>query len=228
MTRDKTPEETRAEYVGRMGGELGNLYFRLWQELAWLYEKWEQYVALYGTKPSRVDLLNKAAPLFFRIVQDTLWDDVLLHISRLTDPPKSGRRATLTIQSLPGLVEKQIGEALSQLVETAKNKAEFCRDWRNRRIAHSDKALALEERAKPLEPASRRGVKLALAALADVLNKVSERYLGSPINFEFPMSSNRAEDLLYVIDDGLKAAAEREDRIRRKEYRKEDLEGRDL
>ncbi len=37
-----------------------------------------------------------------------------------------------------------------------------------------------------------------------------------------------AESLLYVIDDGLKADAERRDRMRRREVRPEDIEARDL
>ncbi|WP_408068516.1 AbiU2 domain-containing protein [Vineibacter terrae] len=55
----------------------------------WLHVKWEEYVELYGKRQSRVDLLNEAAPLFFRIVQDALWADTLLHIARLTDEPNS-------------------------------------------------------------------------------------------------------------------------------------------
>lgn len=65
-----------------MGDDLGSLYHALWNELAWLYSKWEEYVELFGTKPSRIDLLNKAAGHFFRIVQDSLWEESLLHIAR--------------------------------------------------------------------------------------------------------------------------------------------------
>ena len=94
----RTPEEARTEHIRVMGEELGSLYDALWQEVAGLHGKWSEYAALFGTRESRVDLLNQAAPYFFRIVQDSLWEDVLLHIARLTDPPKSAGKSNLTVQ----------------------------------------------------------------------------------------------------------------------------------
>ena len=72
-----------------MGEELGSLYHALWQEVVWLHTEWGEYVQLYGTKPSRIRLLNEAAPSFFRLVQDGLFETTVLKIARLTDPPKS-------------------------------------------------------------------------------------------------------------------------------------------
>lgn len=54
-----------------MGSDLGTTYNALWQQLAWLHGKWAAYVELFGTKESRIDLMNEAAPRFFRIVQDS-------------------------------------------------------------------------------------------------------------------------------------------------------------
>jgi hypothetical protein len=59
--------------------------------------KWEEFVVLFGTKPSRVDLVNRAAGGFFRLVQDTFFADVLLHLCRLTDPASTGGKDNLTI-----------------------------------------------------------------------------------------------------------------------------------
>ncbi|HZV82065.1 MAG TPA: hypothetical protein VFF53_07865, partial [Geobacteraceae bacterium] len=89
MGKTRTAEEARANYIEHMGEPLGSVYHCLWQELAWLYSKWNEYVTLYGAKPSRLELLNDAAPHFFRVVQDALWEATILQIARLTDPPKS-------------------------------------------------------------------------------------------------------------------------------------------
>jgi hypothetical protein len=51
-----------------------------------------QYLELFGTKPERLDLLNRSAPGFFRIVQDTFLDDAFLHLSRSTEKPNFGKR----------------------------------------------------------------------------------------------------------------------------------------
>ena len=76
---------TKAKYVAEMGERLGKRFDELWQELAWLNVKWTEHVELFGTKESRIKLLNESASLFFRIVQDTLLEGALLHIARLTE-----------------------------------------------------------------------------------------------------------------------------------------------
>src|SRR6185295_5019430 len=97
----RTAEESKQDYIKAMGEELGSQFAELWQQLVYLHCKWMEYVALFGTRSDRIELLNKSAPTFFRIIQDTLWDDILLHICRLTDPPETGKNKNLTIQNLP-------------------------------------------------------------------------------------------------------------------------------
>ena len=108
MANFLTAEEQRQECIQQMGDTLGCQFHALWQEVAWLYSKWAEYLELFGTSPFRVELLNSAAPGFFRIVQDTLWEDTILHIARLTDRPESFGKANLTIRRLPGLVDDAI------------------------------------------------------------------------------------------------------------------------
>jgi hypothetical protein len=222
-------EEVKQQHIARMGKELGPIFNELCNELAWLYIKWNQYVELYGTKSSRIDLTNRSAPLFFRIVQDTLWEDTLLHIARLTDPPKSFGKNNLTILLLPNLVEKIIlSTQVTNLCAIAVEKAEFCRDWRNRHIAHIDLQLAIQEGAASLLPASRAKVKECLTAISDVLNAVASHYLNSTIMFDWPDDHRGAVDLLYLLDDGLQSVQERQKRIREGNHLPGDYKARDI
>ena len=84
MAENRTAEEVKQNHIEHMGEELGSIFHALWNEVAWLHQKWDQYNILFGTKPSRINLMNETAPLFFRIVQDSLWEDTLLNIARLT------------------------------------------------------------------------------------------------------------------------------------------------
>lgn len=215
-----------------MGEVLGTVFHALWQEVAWLYTKWGEYVALYGTKPGRIELMNKSAPRFFRIVQDSLWEETLLHIAKLTDPPETGKkekRENLSIQRLLLLEpDEALKLALEAKIEIAKSKSEFCRDWRNRRIAHLDLQLAIEEGINPLQPASRKAVKEALSAIADVLNTATLHYNDSTTKFDVPNGYGGGESLLYVIDDGLQMIEEREERIQSGNFKDSDFEPRDI
>lgn len=118
-------------------------------------------------------------------------------------------------------------ERISAAVETAKCATEFCRDLPNCRIAHRDLKLAIAEGAKPLPAVSRAMVKQALESIAAVLNVVTEHYTDSTTRFDMPGADGGAS-LIYVIDDGLKAATQREERIRQDKWNKEDIERRDI
>lgn len=229
MSTHRTAEEAKQQHIEVMGEELGSLYHALWNELAWLNSKWSEYVELFGTKPSRIELINKAAGRFSRIVQDSLWENSLLHITRLTDPLKSTGKENLTIQKLPDLItDDKMKQHLLRLIKIADKKADFCRDWRNRHIAHRDLGLAMKTGAEPLKPASRAKVKAALCSISDVLNAVSSHYMESTTMFEGVGSSGGAVSLLYVIDDGLRADEERNERRKAGKYRAEDYQARDL
>ena len=162
-SRFKSAEETRAEYLAAMGLDLGPVFHALWNECAWLHLKWREYRELFGGSSERVDLLNSAAGLSFRIIQDSLWEDILLHLCRLTDPPSIGKKENLTVLRLPGMVDAAIRAEVEGAVESLEQRTAFARDWRNRHIAHSDLMLALDESLTPLAPASRAKVAEALS-----------------------------------------------------------------
>ena len=217
------PDEALEQSIATMGPDLGPVYHRLWNEVAWLHVKWDQYVQLFGSKPERIDLLNGAAATFFRIVQDTLWEDTLLHLARLTDPADTGRKSNLTIKRLAVLVDDALRDDVTGLVETADDKTAFARDWRNRHIAHRDLRLALGQGAEPLKPASRLKVKAALEVVAAVLQRICLHYENTQLSFEHFSDAADAEALLYVIRDGLEADARRRKRLTEGKIEPEDF-----
>jgi HEPN superfamily AbiU2-like protein len=178
---------------------------------------------------SRIELVNKVAGHFFRVVQDSLWQDSLLNIARLTDSAKTIGKDNLTINKLPQLItDNGLNKRAKELIEVAVEKAAFCRDWRNRHIAHRDLKLALGSVAEPLKGASRAQVKEALGALSDVLNALSIHYMDSTTLFDSLSGSDGAVSLLYALDDGLRFESERNERINSGSYRVEDYQARDL
>jgi hypothetical protein len=227
MPSEQTAAEVQQEYVAAMGQELGNVFFGLRNECITLHWKWGEFVELFGTSPERIALLNKSAGAFFRIVQDTLWDDVLLRIARLTDAPQFGskknNKENLTLLRLPHLVEPPLRAKVENLLRECLAKCDFARDWRNRRIAHSDLALALDHPgAVPLVSASRQHVKDALGAIVALLNAVLVHYLNAEAMYEVHPLGNSLS-LLYVLRDGLKAEADRSERLKSGNYNPDDF-----
>jgi hypothetical protein len=89
-------------------------------------------------------------------------------------------------------------------------KTKFARDWRNRHIGHRELALALEESANPLAPASRKAVSDAIGAVATLLNIVESHYCRSEVAYEHSKPFGNAEALLHALRAAQHAIAERD------------------
>jgi len=66
---EQTADEAQRANIAAMGEQLGKVYSALWQETATLCWRWAELKALFVSKPERVELLNRAAPRFFRLVK---------------------------------------------------------------------------------------------------------------------------------------------------------------
>src|SRR5574337_1133258 len=134
MAEHRSAEQVLEQHIRDMGTDLGTLYNVLTNEVAWVHAKWTQYQQLYAHSPERITLLNETAGHFFGIIQDALFEDVILHLARLTDPPQSMRKHNLTLCRLPPLISHtQLRAGVTDLVKTAQAACESVREWRNRR-----------------------------------------------------------------------------------------------
>jgi hypothetical protein len=220
-----TAVEMKERNIKQMGQALGEHFSALWQEIVQAHAVWTEFVVLYGTKSSRVEILNRSASNFFYMAQQIIFEATMLHMARLTDPSTTGGRAksNLTIKNLPELIsDKELKSNVTELINVASKQSDFCRDWRNRHIAHRDLDLALRNTASPLEQATIAKTTTAIKAIADVLNAVESHYLQTAYDFASP--PHGAMSLLSLLYRGLKANDQREERMKRGEFSEEDLD----
>jgi len=222
-----TAEESKKRYQTYLGADAGAAFYEIVGEVLLLHAKWGDYLALFD-KESRVDLLNEAAPEIFARLQYTLLDDVMLHVARLADPPKSMGKTNLSIKGVVGLLpDHKHSDSLKPLIADFDGKVAAARDWRNRRIAHIDYDLAVGKPATPLAPTSRASVKEAIEAGAGILNAISIHYTTSNLGYDFDQGP--ATDLIYVLDEGIRAAQRRKEKwAAGKEVPPDELPARDL
>ena len=180
-----------------MGEELGRVMHVLDSKLVELHVVWLQYRQIFGTDEETVQLVNRAAGLFFQIIQEQLWDSVLLGISRLTDPATTGKSQNLTIHSVPPLIEHPaVRSTVESLCAAATAEAAFAREHRNKRIAHRDHGHATGRSAHSLSGISRAKVELMLKALREVLNACHHHYRDTTVLYENFVDHSGAELLV--------------------------------
>ena len=205
MGKELSPEEVCAAAREAMGSSLGELYDILSNQVSWVHFKWKQYRALYGTDKERIDFLNLAAPAFFAELQQLLWDDILLHLCRLTDPVQSAGKANLSIACvLPLISDTDLKSRLSDLYKLVKEKTEFARKWRNRRLAHREFPREPEADSQSLSPGSRQDVEEALATIRGVVNCFEVHYMKSSVQYNYGIEALGGVDaLLRCLEKGV-------------------------
>jgi hypothetical protein len=199
MARDLTADEVRAESVNAMPSQLGELHYELHNEVAWLHLKWRDFRALYTTSPATITLLNESAPAFFGNLQRMYWEDVLLHLCRLTDPIKSAGKETLTILRIPTLIpDPDLKRQVNALATEATTRTDFARPWRNRRLAHRELPPLSGHAALPLPSASVRDVEEALVAIRATLRCIELHYLKANVAYEHSIEAPGGVALLLI------------------------------
>ena len=213
MTISRWSEDVRAEYVSVYGEDLGRLYDVLSSELLWLHNKWFEYCALFGGSEARVELLNETAPYFFHVVQRVLWEGVLLHIARLTDPAKQKKFENMSLCALSGAVENPNARAQVdadlQVVLTA---AQFARDYRDKNLAHQDLDHALG-RVEPLSSGSHKDVEDVLRGMCGLMNNIAAAHDQPTLIYDLPGVPGDANSLVHKLVIAARDAARREARV---------------
>jgi hypothetical protein len=193
----------KAEYIRMMGPDLGLLYFELEEDAEWLRHKWREFQELFGGGPKRIELLNIVAPNFFYFLMKLLFEDTMLHLSRLTDPPKSAGKETLTVMRLAELIHDPGFKTLvqDQAAQTKKS-SEFARQWRNERLAHTDLLSLRKGMASTLPTVNTTKIDDAVKSIRDLLNVVGKQYSVLPsVTISDPWG---AKSLVYYLEKAVR------------------------
>src|SRR4051812_41811281 len=94
--------DMHSQYVQKMGEPLGTYIFYLTDDVAWLTRKWREFNNLFATE--NIDLLTRVASNHFYYMLRLQFEDAVLHVAKLTDPPGNRHQRNLSIQGLPPLI----------------------------------------------------------------------------------------------------------------------------
>ena len=181
------------------------MYGALHDDLAELHARWTVFSQLYATNEARVELLNASAPRFFRLCQDVFINDIMITISRLTDPRQTFGKDNLSMERLVALVDKpkhpDLKGEVERLLTEAKSKCRFARELRNRRLAHSDLFTRLQGPTGSLPDATKRQVEEALATLRAIMNAVEVYFEDNTVLYEQVLMTGDGDNLICRLHD---------------------------
>ena len=164
-----------------MGEEFGSVFYKLNNVWSYALIKSQEFRLLYSDREN-LDFINAIGGRFFASIQDVLYDDILLQLTRITDRKQIGERKNLTIRMLPDYIDDEGKKwEVSKLVKQAVRDTEFARNWRNKRIAHMDYNHHMDSKAFPLKLSNFKKVQTSLDAIHDVFNEIQIGVTGIPL-----------------------------------------------
>ena len=198
-------EPLKQEYREKLGEDFGTVFYEVRNDWLTGLVRLKEYRVLFSNHDA-VKLLNAAGGAFMWDLQQILWRDLLLHVTRLTDAATMGRRENLSVQALPPFCRRpelqsehpKLHATVQALVDDAVRAAEGPRDWRNRRISHADRGLAIDPDAESLAPTSLRQVQAALDAVHAVIQTIAHHVVKQNILNDVAIQPRAEAFLAYL------------------------------
>lgn len=199
--RKSTSKEIKQKCLDLFGHSLGPVVYAIDQEVVWMCAKWQQHRILFDD--AVIPLLRNTARDFFMIVNIVFVYDVILSLTRLTDPYEQGKHHNLSLYSLvEALEDKSIQKELETRIARAKKQTQFARDWRNMHIAHRIYPNFNDPEFDPLPELKLELIDVAIEAICDVLVFLYREKMNTRMVFEGVINGDDAEALVAYLKMG--------------------------
>lgn len=162
-----------------------------------LHERWHSYRRLFGA-PDRTQLLNDSAPALFRLIAELFREGILSSLFRLTDAAKTGRKANVSIQSLP-VHCPNIGPRLQEQVRVLCELAEELRNIRNKFVGHADLVEARQGGVRAAPEFDESKFESVLELIRQVVDSARDEIRGEGIDFDYEVDTAIEADYLFGI-----------------------------
>ena len=216
-------EETAKKYVSALGQKRGSIALKVYDR--WAYACWWFHdLNILCTHQGIKGLPDFMGQRYYERLKHLLWQDIMLTVSRLTDPPRQGakgRYENLTVQWLPIIFKDlcvdmcsngaaraaevcAIYTEIAQLIKDLRKPVKPIRKWRDKFYAHSSLAYALNPAANRLAHVDLEMIKASLEAMRVLVSKVNQYCEGASVGILWEQDAtgfrNFAVKVLHLVE----------------------------
>ena len=182
-------------YSERIPGEIRDACMLLCQDVAMLHHKWSSYLDLFSSQEN-MDLLSNVAQAFFQTIEESLRNDMLMTIWRLSDPSQTLGRENLSLATLVG--QCSVVPKIEPLLTAFQSAAGSVRLYRNRRLGHNDLDTRIRPHEDPLPGIDRSQIDEILRLASEVLKAIYRHYCNADVDFQ-AFHTGGVKDLIYWL-----------------------------
>ena len=158
-------------------GQAAKIHEELWNNWSMLQFALDSYSELFRERETREILDPFGGEILALWIWPTLWNDLILRLTRLTDPAATGAKSNISLARLLEFCgdDDELRADIVRALEKARRATSPARDVRNKVIAHADEKQSLV--GSKMGPQSLDEVAGATAAIYEVLEKFDLRRL---------------------------------------------------
>lgn len=188
-----------------MDEHLQKVFDRIKQELNHIHYRWTLYRQIFGTNSSRIELINKTSSNVFVEFQRLVIDNMVMSLSKLTDRARMRGNDNLSYHYLIEKIKEsgnvELVDSLQSELDELTATCEKFKKIRNKRVAHNDLVVALDEVNSPLLGVSRADIEAALVHARNIMNQVELHFNDSQTLYEeiiLPLTNDGRSVLIWL------------------------------
>jgi hypothetical protein len=180
------------EFCERIPEKIRGIYRRLCEDVAALQLKWSCYLDLFSSHANAA-LLSGTSQVCFQVIDESLRNDLIVGICRLSDPSRMLHQDSISLATLVGLCDDlpRVGHLLTAFHAACGP----VRRHRNRQVVHNDFHSTIQPHENLLPDVNRSQVDQLLRLADQVLKAVYRHYSEGDSNCSLVVSGD-AQDLI--------------------------------
>lgn len=168
-------------YNAALPENIREIFAEIVQDVVWLNAKWDFFLELFSSQENTA-LLHDMALGSFNIIFDSIRNDVLIGICRLSDPEKTSRNVNLSLETLGNRCLHL--DNIEALVKQFKEDCSPVQKMRNKKIAHTDLNTIIHPTDYPLPGISKIQIETILQEASEILNRIYSTYVDGELSFK--------------------------------------------
>jgi hypothetical protein len=186
-----------------MPASAAKIYGYLAGEILRTRAKWIYFRQLFMDDAGRTAKLNKAGGDFFGELMNILVDDLVLSLSRLTDPARNAHQENLTLSLFIEKIQEagclELAATLRKKNDTCKEVVSSLRTRRAKRIAHYDSGTIISPDESPLPPLTLKDIRVTIETIESFLGEANTYFTKGTFMWDELRTYNDVETLMVCL-----------------------------
>ena len=191
-----------------MSDELHEFFILLEKKVTVIFYRWKMFKQLYSNDPAIIELLNKASSLVFSELQSLMFANIILSISKLTDPAAMKGNKNISIGYMIKTIFEsgnvELSNELTANLEELKVLTKKFKKLRDKQIAHSDLDFEKGKESVQISPILATDIDTALDKISKIMNIINKVYYNKTTLYNEVLLSPKSN--VYTLIKTLKRA----------------------